>query len=395
MPRSTNDPKSIGRTIDYIIRDSKEFLIHNFFSSEAEKIKTDLYENSLHIKKAVGKNFFYHEVISITRSSQLTEKQQIRYLTHLARQYIQTRCPHALAVGGIHAEKDNNLHIHLFFSANNAAARRRNRLSKKIFSDAKKGLENYCREKFPELEQQLIINQTKTHTQKKAARQERERQLKKRSRRQSQKDQIKDKLLHIFANALDADQFYQKLAENGYQFYHNRGNLGIFDQVTQRKYRFRNLGVLDEFKAFEAKVLNPEISVYQNFKREKVTIRRQEDQSPQNNSSKTTETPTPESSSTKPESPSPEKPARHPDQAQTANSKESVKIKTPPPPHTADDKTAASPEPPAQPPSTEDLKAQHIQKAKEILNQGNHDSLDKEKQKAKAPPKKSPKPFRR
>ncbi len=113
---------SFTQLYDYIVRDNDNDtdynFTHNFFSTEREDILTEFYDNAELLKKRMGSNYLYHEIISITRSRQLSEQQQKELLRDITQQYINSRAKDCLVFAGLHDEKENQLHYHLIISAN-------------------------------------------------------------------------------------------------------------------------------------------------------------------------------------------------------------------------------------------------------------------------------------
>lgn len=153
---------SFGQLYDYVTRsqdnDARFHYYHNFLRLDAESIVTTFKDNAQLLPKRKNGNYLYHEVLSITRAKHLSETQQKKILHHIAHQYIQRRAGDCLVFGGIHDEKDNNLHYHLIISANKVGENKRYRLKKAEFDTIKKELELYVLERYPELEQQKLIS---------------------------------------------------------------------------------------------------------------------------------------------------------------------------------------------------------------------------------------------
>ena len=244
---SRKDP-SFTQLYDYITRDEAHdynfSYTHNFILQDRDSVLQEFRRNAELLARRKNANYLYHEVISITRATGISEEQQKEILQRLVDQYISSRARDCLVFGGLHDEKDNNLHFHLIISANRLNERSRYRLSKKQFDEIKKGLESHALEKHPELEQELIIGrEAKEKLSKKGA------ELKRRTGKTPQRDILKSKLEAIFRSSQTKAEFFTQMSEAKLEVYIRGKTIGIKDIRSGRNYRLKTLGLLDEFQA--------------------------------------------------------------------------------------------------------------------------------------------------
>ena len=242
---------SFEQLYDYIVRDNdndvKYNFTHNCFGTNREEILEEFTQNAELLSRRKGGNYLYHEVISITRSKQLSEKQQKAILRDLVQRYIRSRANDCLVFAGLHDEKQNQLHYHLMVSANMADDKKRYRLSKSQFDEAKRNVELYTLERYPELEQKKLINKDKTE--KKNSNKEAE--LKRRTKKASQKDIMREKLSDIFRQSNSQAEYIKRLREANIETYIRGNAVGFINSESGRKHRLATLGLSEEFDEME------------------------------------------------------------------------------------------------------------------------------------------------
>ena len=127
---------------------------------------------------------------------------------------------------------------------------KRLRLSKEKFSQFKKDLELRVLDKYPELEQKKLISKEPgldkeigEKLSNKGA------ELKRRTGKTSQKDNVKDRLRAVFSSSKNKADFFNGLENENLSIYVKGNTIGILDKATERKHRLKTLGMLDEFNA--------------------------------------------------------------------------------------------------------------------------------------------------
>lgn len=242
---------SFTQLFDYIVRDhdndTRYNFTHNCFGLDRDGILNEFYTNAELLRKRQGANYLYHEILSISRSKQLSEQQQKELLRDIAQQYIYARAKDCLVFAGLHDEKDNQLHYHLIISANKLDQKKRYYHSKQGFDQIKVQLEEYVLQRYPELEQEKLISLSKEQKQanKKARRSTNESEYIRRTGRKSKKQQVADKLRGIFADASTMRDYLYKLREHHIESYVRGKNMGYI--VDGKKHRLNTLGIAEEF----------------------------------------------------------------------------------------------------------------------------------------------------
>ena len=241
---------SFTELYDYITRegdfDPNFTYTQNFILRDRENILNEFENNSKLLPKRANGNYLYHEIISITRAKGISEKKQKAILQDLVCQYSKGRAKDCLVFGGLHDEKDDNLHFHLIISANKQGDNKRFRLKKSEFDKIKKQVEIYTLERYPELEQKKLISKDKTSLAKTS---NKEQELKRRTKKPSQKDIFKSKLTGIFDKSLDKQDFFDNLQTAQIEIYTRGKTIGFLDIENNRKHRLKTLGLESEFEA--------------------------------------------------------------------------------------------------------------------------------------------------
>ncbi|MBS9783013.1 MAG: hypothetical protein KGV46_00535 [Pasteurella sp.] len=245
---------SFTQLYDYIVRDNDNDtdynFTHNFFSTKREDILTEFYDNAELLKKRMGSNYLYHEIISITRSQQLSEKQQKELLRDITQQYINERAKDCLVFAGLHDEKENQLHYHLIISANKLDEKKRYYHSKQGFEKIKVQLEEYVLQRYPELEQEKLISKEKTldkngQTVKSIHANKKEGEYIRRTGKLSKKQQTANRIRDIFLMSDNLADYTNRLRTENIESYVRGKTMGFV--VDGKKHRLHTLGISEEF----------------------------------------------------------------------------------------------------------------------------------------------------
>lgn len=238
---------SFTQLYDYIVRDHDNDaafnFTHNFFGYTREEILDEFNTNARLLRKVKKANYLYHEILSVTRSSKISEEKQKEILHDIAQQYIQNRANGCLVFAGMHDEKDNQLHYHFIVSANEVAHSHRFRMTKSQFDEAKRQTELYVLERYPEMEQDKLISKDKDSIRNS----KREGEYKRRTGKQSKKDYMKDTLRHIFSVANTAHEYVNLLRAAELETYARGNTMGYFVQGEKHRFRLNTLGLSEEF----------------------------------------------------------------------------------------------------------------------------------------------------
>lgn len=222
-----------------------DFFSHNVYSRSDTKIIAEFLDNSRRVKSRKNGNYLFHEVISITKSSQLTLEQEKERLYDIVNNYVRSRCNRNLVVGYLHDEKDHNVHYHLMISSNELDAYKNQRMTKFEFDKAKRQLESYVIERYPELEQDILINASRE--QKKSRESNKAAEVKRKGGRLERKEKIIAQLKEIFSQSRDKDELFSKLADQQIEMYSRGTAIGFLNLSDGKKYRLKTLDLEEEF----------------------------------------------------------------------------------------------------------------------------------------------------
>ena len=226
--------KSFEGLYNYLTRDKNSILnTFNLYATAQQKeaLIKEFLDNATHLKKAKGKNYLYHEIISLNPNTLPLQEQQ-NILTDLVSKYISLRAENHLTFTALHTDKDH-LHIHLMISANELEGNKRVRLSKKEFSTIQKELEQYLNTTYPQLGKTTHYNKDL-------------KQIK------SKKELLKSTLDDLFNNSHSKEDFKSKSSELKLEFYTRGKTVGVISEG--KKYRLKTLGVLEAYEKVVARV---------------------------------------------------------------------------------------------------------------------------------------------
>lgn len=287
---------TFGQLVDYFEdgrQDEKYNIYHNIYSTNAENIKEEFNKNATFLSKRKNGVYMYHEVLSITITDNLSREQQKEILKGIGLEYIKNRANNNLVFAVLHDDKADNIHYHFMISSNELESTKRLRLSKEKFSQFKKDLELKVLKNHPELQQKKLISKepgAEKETGEKLSNKGAE--LKRRTGKTSQKDDVKDRLKTVFSASKTKADFFNELEKENLSIYVNGNTIGILDKATQRKHRLKTLGMLDEFNAIsqvieESEAKKEDVKAPTNeFSKERIDTRAYHDQQKQYNESK-------------------------------------------------------------------------------------------------------------
>lgn len=226
-----------------------DFFTQNLYASDGRGITSEFLDNARGIPERRNGNYLFHEVISITKSKQLNLAQEKERLFDIVRHYAHARCKNNLAVGFLHDEKSNNIHFHLMISSNEIGEYRNQRLTKYNFNNIKKETEKYVIKKYPELEQDIIINAQKNN--KKESLSKNAWEIKRKGGRLEKKEKITDILKSLFEGCQSKEELFTQLSSQRIEMY-NRGNsIGFITLNDGKKYRLKTLGLVEKFERIQ------------------------------------------------------------------------------------------------------------------------------------------------
>ncbi len=204
---------------DTIAQFNKEFRVN-----EAQRIHTSSRQVAIH-----------HTILSWADAD--AEKVNDAMLKDLANEYIRLRGENNLYVGTVHREKDH-VHLHLAMSATRLDGIS-SRIPKEVFQEIKVKLQQYQKEKYPELSHSLPKHRMGND---KKVDKEAEKNIKT-QRRSSDKEILLGLLETTYEKSQSVEQFLEEIKKHGHEPYYRNGTVlqGIKFEGNQ-KFRFTNLG---------------------------------------------------------------------------------------------------------------------------------------------------------
>lgn len=225
--------KSFGSLYNYLTRDEDSKLRgFNLYSDPYNKraVTKEFLENARYLKRSRGKNYYYHEIISLAKNT-LDQKEQERILSGLTSKYISLRAENHLTFTALHTDKEHT-HIHLMISANETMGTKRERLSKKDFNTIQKELEIYVTDTYPELEQTKHYNKDL-------------------AKFKNKKEELVATLDELFKSSSSKDLFEKHCHELSLEFYTRGSTKGVL--YENKKYRLKTLGKLESYESLYRK----------------------------------------------------------------------------------------------------------------------------------------------
>lgn len=252
---------SFGQLAAYMSDDKSDRtfdLHHNLFSRDPADIAEEFDANAQHLGKRQGGNLLYHEILSIDTRACGQSRDVREKLRLLALEFIQKRCPRNIVYGALHRDHAEHLHYHLMISANERGERKRLRLAKSEFDQAKREIELSARTNYPELQQtEVIAASPKEKQERRQKRESRKAQkMQKRGARLTRTEALAQELREILAYAASQAELERMLKEKGFTFYERGKHCGVRPIPKEGKakarkaYRFATLGIDQDYAQF-------------------------------------------------------------------------------------------------------------------------------------------------
>jgi hypothetical protein len=246
--------KSFYSLYNYLDKDKEaELNTYNMYcqAKNRDEVVKEFKENSNNIDKSQGKNYLYHEILSLEKDLNLSQERKREVLRDLTNKYIELRAKDHLVFSAIHTDKEHT-HCHLMISANKIESSKREWLTKKQLEQIKRELEEYKNERYPELETNMY--------------------------QKPPRERIIEKLNKILVNSQDIKK---ELKEQGLNV-EKRGNTYSVNLNGNKNFRLKSLGVeidtrfkqiLEEqnvdFKGKDRRAKEPDKKDYANEQRKK------------------------------------------------------------------------------------------------------------------------------
>lgn len=238
--------RSFEALYDYLAKDRfAELFSHNLLAkaNDRQRVVLEFEDNAQYIKNARGKNYLFHEILSL-KESNLDIESQKRILLKLADEYINKRAEEHLIFSALHSDKEH-LHIHLMISSNRVSENKRIRLSKAQFANIQKEIESFQNTNFPELYSAHYQNSSNEFDKSKTSTKEQD--IKTRGAK-SKKDALKEQFLLILQTAKSFKEFEQLLKASEITLYKRGSTEGLI--FKDKNYRLNTLGVLGEYHSY-------------------------------------------------------------------------------------------------------------------------------------------------
>lgn len=253
LSRKDGSYASFRQLYDYITRDDgcdeKFNFTQNFILDDRASILKEFTRNAGFIPKRKNGNYLYHEILSFTRSSQMSENEQLEAIRTVAIRYVESRAKGCLAFGGVHTDKDNQLHVHLIVSANQLERSKKHSLSTKAYEQIKRNIEAHVLAEYPQMEQERLINQTADE--KIAKRSQREHAYQQRTGKKSDKQLFTELIEEIMNQVSSDEEFREVLDHHGITYKYKPANITLTNPNTSSKrntHRIKSLGLQDAYE---------------------------------------------------------------------------------------------------------------------------------------------------
>ena len=225
------------------IREPEPFIIRHNLRGESHKDFAKEFESneSNRIHTSSRQVAVHHTILSWADAD--AEKLTDNMLHDLANEYIRLRGENNIYLGNVHREKDH-VHLHLMMSATRLDGIS-SRIPKDVFQEIKIKLQEYQKEKYPELISLPKHLQTNEKEVDKEAK-----NIKRHDERTRDKSVLVGLVETTYAKAKSVEEFLEEIRKQGHEPYYRNGQLQGIKFEGEQKFRFTNLGFSKE-KIFE------------------------------------------------------------------------------------------------------------------------------------------------
>ena len=252
---------SFGQLVAYMSDEKSDRafdLHHHVFTRDPGDIAAEFEDNARLLGKRKGGNYLFHEILSLDTRECGQGREVKEKLRLLAFEYIERRCARNMVYGAMHRDHEGHLHYHLMISANERGNRSRLRFSPGQFDSTKREMERHSRQKYPELKQPEVMDQSpedrdKRRDQRKSQKQQ---EMEKRGAKLTKKEQLSQELSGMMVYAKSQAEFERLLKDHGFTLRQN-GKNWVIDPIARegetkriKGHRFSTLGVHAEYEAF-------------------------------------------------------------------------------------------------------------------------------------------------
>ena len=232
---------SYRQLLNYITKDEERvpdsrIILHNMPEASMDDwVGWFKYNETFRERKRKNSVKLTHEILSWHKDD--TPNLTLAAIEDMAREYIQKRNPLGIYVGAIHLSKDH-YHVHFCVSGVEYRSGKVMRLSKATMKNLKQSVQEYQKERYPELVHSVVAHGKSKHLQLT----DREYFHKKRTGSLTTRETLSLLIDDALERAIDIDDFLGMLASQGLEPYFRQDKLmGV--RFGKRKYRFRKLGI--------------------------------------------------------------------------------------------------------------------------------------------------------
>lgn len=217
---------------------------YNLYSSASEKeqVISEFLHNAQKLHSARGKNYLYHEIVSLPKSFQ-SQAEQTQVLQQLVEYYIELRAKDHLVLTALHTDKEHR-HIHLMISANKIYEAKRTRLSKVEFANIQHEIEKFQNQLYPQYHTDHYSAHQNTEN---LHRTRKEQEINAKRGTKSQKDELYQSLFTFFEQTSSLEELQRVLNANDIEVYERGSTVGVI--YKDKKYRLKTLGLDERYKA--------------------------------------------------------------------------------------------------------------------------------------------------
>jgi hypothetical protein len=220
--------------------EKKSFVVtHNLKGNTIDRWVNQFKENESFRKvKRSDSVFLTHEILSWHKED--SKNITLKKMEAMAYEYIRLRNQKGMYVAVPHFDKEH-YHIHICASGIEFKTGKSLRLTKSEMQKLKVEIQNYQIEKFPELSKSIVEHDKKGRT----TLSEKEYQIKLRTGRATQKEEVLMVLKSCYAKSNSRESFFELLKEKGLSTYERSGKItGVRNENF--KFRFNRLGFSKE-----------------------------------------------------------------------------------------------------------------------------------------------------
>lgn len=230
-----------GQLVNYLFKQEKDnkpkpILKHNLRSRTTKGWTKELDKNfELRLNRRKDNIRLHHTIISFSNK----DKKQINtdLLKDITKKYIELRGKDNQYLVSTHHDKEH-IHLHIVMSSIKYLTGESNRISRQEFKDLKLALDQYQKEKYPEL-----IHSLPAHGKsQKLQLSDPELKLQDREGKLSQKQGLLETIQTVFDRTKSLDNFLSELKSEGFKTYDRGGKVYGVEDESGRHYRFKTLG---------------------------------------------------------------------------------------------------------------------------------------------------------